>query len=65
LIALPIPIMYFVDVQKGRADAIALSEKDGFYAYQDVAMDDFDGEDEHASSVIGGWEDEDLDDRQR
>jgi UMF1 family MFS transporter len=65
LIALPIPIMYFVDVQKGRADAIALSEKDGSYAYQDVAMDDFDGEDEHASSVIGGWEDEDLDDKQR
>jgi UMF1 family MFS transporter len=70
LIALPIPIMYFVDVQKGRADAVALLEKDGSYAYQDVAMDDFDGDDEHGPNeeFMGGWEEEEeeeLDGRHR
>ena len=62
LIALPLPILYLVDVQKGRADAVALSEKESTYAYQDVAMDDFDGDDEHApnAGLIGGWEDEEL-----
>lgn len=67
LIALPIPLLYLVDVQKGRADAVALSEKGTTYAYQDVAMDDFDGDDEHTptSGLMGGWEDEELDDRRR
>lgn len=67
LIALPIPIMYLVDVQKGRADALALSEKGDAYAYQDVAMDDFDGGEGHAPNqgLMRGWEDEELDDRRR
>lgn len=67
LIALPIPLLYLVNVQKGREDAIALSEKNTTYAYQDVAMDDFDGDDEHApnSGLMGGWEDEELDNRRR
>lgn len=67
LIALPIPIMYLVDVQKGRADAIALSEKGDAYAYQDVAMDDFNDGEEHAPNqgLMRGWEDEELDNRRR
>jgi hypothetical protein len=54
--------LYLVDIQKGHADAVALSEKESTYAYQDVAMDDFDGDDEHApnAGLMGGWEDEEL-----
>jgi UMF1 family MFS transporter len=71
LIALPIPLLYFVDVQKGRADAVALAEgkSGGDYGYEDVALDDYEGGDdgEHAPSqgLMRGWEDEELDDRRR
>ena len=67
LIALPLPILYLVDVKQGHADAVALSEKNNTYAYQDVAMDDFDGDDEHGqnSGLMGGWEDEELDNTRR
>ena len=56
LIALPLPILYLVDVQKGHADAVALSEKGNTYAYQDVAMEDFDGDGDHApnAGLMGG-----------
>jgi UMF1 family MFS transporter len=68
LIALPVPLLYLVDVEKGRADAVALSmEKGGEYSYQDVALDDYEGGDDggHAPSqgLMRGWEDEELDDR--
>jgi UMF1 family MFS transporter len=69
LIALPVPLLYMVDVEKGRADAVALSEKGGDYGYQDVALDDYEGGDGddggHAPSqgLMRGWEDEELDDR--
>ena len=66
LIALPIPLLWLVDVEKGRADAVALSEKNGDYGYQDVALDDYevaDGEGAPNQGLMRGWEDEELDDR--
>jgi UMF1 family MFS transporter len=68
LIALPVPLLYLVDVQKGRADAVAWSEKGGDYGYQDVALDDYEGVDgQHAPNqgLMRGWEDEELDDDRR
>lgn len=67
LIALPVPLMYFVDVRRGRADALALSEKVDAYSYEDLDMDDlddYDGGEGRADrqGLMGGWEDEELDD---
>jgi hypothetical protein len=61
-------LLYLVDVQKGRADAVAWSEKGGDYGYQDVALDDYEGVDgQHAPNqgLMRGWEDEELDDDRR
>jgi len=69
LIALPIPLLWLVDVQKGRADAVAFSEKGGEYGYQDVALDDYEGGDDGEGApnrgLMRGWEDEELDDDRR
>lgn len=43
LIALPIPLVYFVDVRKGRADAVALSDKGERAGRQGMAMEDYQG----------------------
>lgn len=43
LIALPIPLVYFVDVRRGRSDAVALSEQGKRVGGQDVAMEDCEG----------------------
>lgn len=72
LIALPIPLLYLVDVRKGHADAVALAAGKGeAYSYRDVALDDYEGglgdddEDGVAPSrgLMRGWEDEELDER--
>ena len=56
-------------MQKGHADAVALSEKGDAYGYQDVALDDYEGGDDerHAPNqgLMKGWEDEELADRRR
>lgn len=63
LIALPIPLVYMVDVRKGRLDAVALSEQTKCGDGQDVAMDDFAGHGEASQGLLqkSGREDEDDD----
>lgn len=67
LIAAPVPLMYFVDVRKGREDAVALSDRGDAYAYQDVALDDYEGGEGSAANqgLMRGWEDEELDHRMK
>ena len=52
LIALPIPLVYFVDVRKGRADALALSEQGKRAADQNLAMEDYQGSGGEASEGL-------------
>ncbi|KAK4890618.1 hypothetical protein LTR27_010657 [Elasticomyces elasticus] len=42
LIALPIPLVYIVDVKKGHTDAVALSKLLGYKGGQPIAMEDYD-----------------------
>jgi len=65
LIALPVPLLWVVDVGRGRDDAVALAEKEGgYHAYRDVALEDYDGGDDAPSrGLMRGWEDEELEDR--
>lgn len=53
LIALPIPLVYMIDVGKGRADAVALSKHAGLAAADDqpIRMEDYDHVDEYDTSA--------------
>lgn len=47
LIALPIPLVYMIDVRKGREDAVAMSKHAGFTGVAPIRMEDYDHIDEY------------------
>ncbi|GIZ47367.1 hypothetical protein CKM354_001046000 [Cercospora kikuchii] len=47
LIALPIPLVYVVDVRKGREDAIALSQHAGYSGIEPIRMEEYDRVEEY------------------
>ena len=51
LIALPIPLVYMIDVRKGREDAVALSKHAGFTGDLPIRMEDYDHVDEYDTAA--------------
>lgn len=64
LILLPLPLIYIVDVQKGREDAVALS-KHGVQIDPTIRMEDYGESDEHALGLLRDSLDEDEDEDHR
>ncbi|KAI7220411.1 MFS general substrate transporter [Hortaea werneckii] len=54
LIALPIPLVYLVDVGKGRADAVSLSKLLGNSSLYNVRMEDYEDRSERESEAAEG-----------
>ncbi|KAK5114386.1 hypothetical protein LTR85_010208 [Meristemomyces frigidus] len=59
LIALPIPLVYVIDVRKGHAEAVALSRHLGHSSTADVALEDYDMLDDApaAEGLLRQWDD--------
>lgn len=67
LIALPLPLVYIVDVQKGHAEALALSKLLGYRGGHGIAMEDYENAVVHGGEGAEGLlseHDHDLDARE-
>ncbi|KAK3117880.1 hypothetical protein LTR53_000293 [Teratosphaeriaceae sp. CCFEE 6253] len=65
LIALPIPLVYLVDVQRGNAEAVALSKLLGYKGGQGIAMEDYEDAEGDAAEGLLHTQDVDADELAR
>ena len=52
LIALPMPLIWYVDITKGREEAVALSRLLGYRVGEGIVMEDFEEGDEDAEGLL-------------